>query len=95
MPTCQSCGEKWTWKQTIKSIFRLRCPYCGKRQYESASSRKRNSLFMIIPFVLVPINAWLDFSMGIALILAVIIGVIIIVSFPFHLKLSNEEEPYF
>lgn len=95
MPTCQSCGEKWTWKQTIKTLFRLKCPYCGKRQYESASSRKKSGLFVLISLVLVPINAWLDFSIGIALILISIITIIIIGLLPFILKLSNKEEPYF
>lgn len=94
MPICQSCGEEWTWKQTIKRLFKLKCPYCGTRQYESASSRKKSGLFVLLSLVLVPINAWLDFSMGTALIIIGIITSLIIVSVPFILKLSNEEEPY-
>ncbi|WP_249869100.1 TIGR04104 family putative zinc finger protein [Oceanobacillus saliphilus] len=94
MPTCQSCGEKWTWGQTIKNIFRLKCPYCGKRQYESASSRKNSGLFALIPLLILPLNVWLDFSIGTASILIVIIAAIIIVFIPFILEISNEEEPY-
>lgn len=30
MPTCHNCKSEWTWKQTVKSLFRLKCPYCGK-----------------------------------------------------------------
>lgn len=82
MPTCQGCGKKWSWKQTIKTIFKLKCPYCGKKQYESASSRIRSSIFMLIPLVFLPINAWLDFSVGIAFILAVIFALIIVTFYP-------------
>ncbi|WP_077621832.1 TIGR04104 family putative zinc finger protein [Sediminibacillus massiliensis] len=94
MPTCQNCGEKWTWKQTIKTILKLNCPYCGRRQYESASSRRRSGLFALIPLVLLPFNAWLDFSIGNALILPIVIAFLILVVYPFILKLSNEEEPF-
>lgn len=94
MPVCQNCGKKWTWKQTIKTMFRLKCPHCDKKQYESASSRIRGGVFVLIPLVFIPINAWLDFSLGTALILAIIFAFIIIGLYPLILKLSNEEEPY-
>ncbi|MGJ9460661.1 TIGR04104 family putative zinc finger protein [Oceanobacillus sp. CF4.6] len=94
MPTCQSCGKKWTWGQTIRTIFRLKCTYCGKRQYESASSRKKSGLFALIPLLILPLNVWLDLSIGTALIFIVILSTIIIALIPFNLELSNEEEPY-
>ncbi|MGP4108945.1 TIGR04104 family putative zinc finger protein [Virgibacillus sp. L01] len=94
MPVCQNCGEKWTWKQTVKTMFRLKCPHCGEKQYESASSRIRGGVFVLIPLVLLPINAWLEFSIGTVLILAIIFAFIIIGLYPFIIKLSNEEEPY-
>lgn len=94
MPICQNCGKKWTWKQTVKTIFRLKCPHCSKKQYESASSRIRSSVFMLIPLVLLPINAWLGFTVGMALVLAIIFAIIIIGLYPLILKLSNKEEPY-
>ncbi|MEC5425780.1 hypothetical protein QGM71_20135 [Virgibacillus sp. C22-A2] len=94
MPTCQNCGKKWTWKQTIKTIFRLRCPHCDKKQYESASSRIRGGVFfMLIPLLLLPINALLDFSVG-ALSIGIIFALILFGLYPFILQLSNEEEPY-
>ena len=95
MPICQSCSNTWSWEQTIKSIFRLRCPYCSKKQYESAASRNRGMLFMIIPLIALPVSIWFDFSVGTAIILSVILGFIIIGLYPFVLKLSNEEDPYF
>ncbi|WP_174615481.1 TIGR04104 family putative zinc finger protein [Virgibacillus ihumii] len=94
MPICQNCGEKWSWKQTFKTIFRLKCPYCGKKQYESASSRTKSGAFMLIPLVLLPINAWFEFSVGTVLLLATPLFLITFGLYPFILKLSNEIEPY-
>lgn len=94
MPTCKNCGEKWTWKQTIKTLFRLKCPYCGIKQYESASSRIRGSIFMLIPLILLPVNALLEITMSTAFILAVVLVFLIFGLYPFILKLSNEQEPY-
>jgi len=94
MPICQCCDNKWSWKQTIKTIFKLKCPHCGNRQYESASSRLRSSVFMLFPLVLLPINAWLDFSVGIVFILAVVLVLTIFAFYPFILKLSSDQEPY-
>ncbi|TMN22172.1 hypothetical protein FH966_04005 [Lentibacillus cibarius] len=94
MPICQHCGRKWSWKQTVRTIFRLKCPYCGQKQYESASSRIRGGVFILIPIVMLPITTWLDFSVGTALLLAVITVFIILSLYPFVLTLSNEEEPY-
>ncbi|WP_082684217.1 TIGR04104 family putative zinc finger protein [Lentibacillus amyloliquefaciens] len=52
MPVCQNCGKEWTWKQTVKTLFKLKCPHCGANQYESASSRRRGSLVGLTPLVL-------------------------------------------
>ncbi|TFJ91211.1 TIGR04104 family putative zinc finger protein [Lentibacillus salicampi] len=94
MPICQNCGNKWTWKQTIKTIFKLRCPHCGQKQYESTSSRIRSGIFGLLPVMLLPVNAWLDFSVGMVLTMAVMLVLIILGFYPFILKLSNGEEPY-
>lgn len=96
MPTCKNCGEKWTWKQKIKTLFKLRCPYCGEKQYESASSRQKNGIFgVVIPLILLPVVVWFDISVGVAFILAIITATIIFGLYPFTLKLSNEEELFF
>ncbi|CDQ40023.1 MULTISPECIES: TIGR04104 family putative zinc finger protein [Virgibacillus] len=94
MPICQNCGEKWSWKQTIRTTFRLKCPYCGKKQYESASSRTRAGVFVLIPIVFLPINAWLEISVSASLIIAIFISFLVLGLYPFVLSLSNEEEPY-
>lgn len=96
MPTCQHCHTKWTWTQTIKRLFTLTCPYCGQKQYESASSKQRGGIFGVItPLILLPIIIGFDVSMGAALILAIMVSAGIFGFYPFILKLSNEEEPFF
>ncbi|GIO28384.1 TIGR04104 family putative zinc finger protein [Ornithinibacillus bavariensis] len=47
MPICQNCGEKWSWRQTMKTLFKLKCPHCSTKQYESTSSRLRSGILTI------------------------------------------------
>ncbi|HEY4600668.1 MAG TPA: TIGR04104 family putative zinc finger protein [Cerasibacillus sp.] len=92
MPTCHNCKTEWTWKQTVKSLFRLKCPYCGKKQYESAASRKRTSMISIIPLIAVPINLLLNLPWWNVIVLMIPLIVIILGIYPYLIKLSNEEE---
>lgn len=94
MPVCQNCGKAWSWKQTVKTLFKLKCPHCGLKQYESASSRRRGGLFGLAPIVLLPVVTWVDLSVFMALILVVALTSIMLSFYPFFLKLSNEQEPY-
>lgn len=94
MPVCQNCGKTWTWKQAMKAMFRMKCPNCKKKQYQSAASRNRGALFLMIPILMIPINIWFDISIVVAIGLGAALGFIILSLYPFILKLSNEEEPY-
>jgi CXXC-20-CXXC protein len=75
LPTCQNCGRKWSWKDTITQIFRikLRCPYCEGVQYLSAKSRVRASLLylpvLIIQFFLLTSHLSYSSIIGINVIL--------------------------
>lgn len=96
MPTCANCHEEWTWTQTMKTLFRLKCPYCSQKQYETAASRQRSGMIgVVIPLLLLPVIIGFSLSISVAFILAVIVSGIIIAVYPFMLKLSNEEEPFF
>ena len=93
MPVCNNCGKKWTWKQTIKTLFRLTCPHCNKRQYESTSSRKRTSTISLIPLIALPINYLLNLPWWmVGVLMLPIIAVIWMIS-PYLIEVSNEEEP--
>ncbi|AST92505.1 hypothetical protein BC6307_14995 [Sutcliffiella cohnii] len=97
MPTCQSCGTKWGWKQTIKKSFTfhsaLECPYCGKKQYWTTKSRRKVSFStMIIPFFIIVPSL---FTISRLLILSMLISLCLLVLsiIPFIMELSDEEEP--
>ncbi|MGP4060175.1 TIGR04104 family putative zinc finger protein [Halobacillus sp. H74] len=104
MPICQSCGNKWSWKQSVKSLFRfsrkMKCPYCGEMQYQSQDSMKKGSLVALIPIILAPIItmvAQLFFSLeplfGFVLMIYVLLMGLFFSITPFVLRLSNKEEP--
>jgi len=93
MPICQNCDQKWTWKQTMKTLFKFICPYCGKKQYESASSQLRNSILgIVILLIFSSIVIWFNLSVGIASMLVIILSMLTLGSYPFMLKLSNHKE---
>lgn len=95
MPVCKNFGKEWSWAQIVKTLFRLKCPYCREKQHKTAASRWKNSVYTTIGiFIVMLINIFFNLS----IIGAVIIGLIIIFNFlviyPFNLKLSNEQEPF-
>jgi CXXC-20-CXXC protein len=97
MPTCQNCGKKWSWIDSLKKLvtFRksLKCHHCGKIQYQSTSSRNITSLFTLLPIITIPFSIMFHLSLTsvILLELAYILGVLFVM--PLFLKLSNIEEP--
>ncbi len=93
MPTCKNCGKKWTWKQTIKTLFRLKCPHCHKRQYESASSRKRTAMIGLIPLIALPLNELLNLPWWMVGVLMLPMIAAIWIIYPFIIEISDEEEP--
>lgn len=93
MPTCQNCKKEWTWKQTIKTMFRLKCPHCGEKQYETASSRKRTSIFGVLPIIALPINILFNFPWWMVGVIMIPIIAVIWSVYPYLIKLSNVEEP--
>ncbi|MHA6252485.1 TIGR04104 family putative zinc finger protein [Oceanobacillus sp. CAU 1775] len=94
MPVCQNCGKTWTWKQTMKTMFRMRCPNCRAKQYQSAASRNKSFLFVLILILMIPIKVWFDLPLIVGISITAFLVMIILIVYPFFLKLSNEEEPY-
>lgn len=94
MPKCQHCGENWTWQQTVKKSFTLdthmKCPYCNEKQFISKRTRKWSSAFMfVIPLVLL-LNIFWQPTLW-TIVIMVFIASIYLVSYPYWLELSNEE----
>ncbi len=93
MPICQNCGKKWTWKQTMHSLFKLKCPHCCEKQYESASSRKRTTMISLIPLISLPINVLFNFPWWMVVVFMIPMLAILSIFYPFMMEISNEEEP--
>ncbi|SFG68457.1 cxxc_20_cxxc protein [Halobacillus alkaliphilus] len=96
MPVCKSCKEEWTWGETMKKSFTLAagitCPHCEKKQYLTASSRKKSSLsIFLIPLVML-ISLLFDNSSPLFLFFLIGIGALVMSIQPFIMELSNEEE---
>ncbi|MBF0707444.1 hypothetical protein IQ283_12680 [Alkalihalobacillus hwajinpoensis] len=95
MPTCQTCGYTWNWKEAMRLIYRAKasCPNCDANQYLSAKSRKRSSytsMLVVIPLAITSIyrlSIWFYLSFSFALL------VLILLLSPLYYQLSNEEEP--
>ncbi|MED4019207.1 TIGR04104 family putative zinc finger protein [Sutcliffiella cohnii] len=97
MPTCQSCGTKWSWKQTIKKSFTfhsaLECPYCGKKQYWTTKSRRKVSFStMIFPFFII-VPSLFTISRLLILSMLICLSLFILSMVPFIMELTDEEEP--
>src|SRR5690554_4039575 len=94
MPTCQSCHQQWTWKETLKAGFvidiGMTCPHCGSKQYPTAKTRRRNFLLylaILMPMILPIFNISAIYS----LIFIFIMGAFILLIQPLFTELSNED----
>ncbi|AXI00938.1 hypothetical protein DV702_15205 [Sporosarcina sp. PTS2304] len=96
MPNCENCHSKWSWKQTIKKTFTLdpamTCPYCGERQYQTQKSKTINAF--LTPIVLLPLLLKIFFDIPGAILLSLFptLFVIVLLIYPFLIKLSSKEE---
>jgi|SRR5699024_6188853 len=96
LPVCQHCHTRWTYIDTLKNLFRLRCSYCGEKNYFSRTFRWREPIFFLfimgINFFLLPM---LSISFGSKLMIILIILFLYLSTAPFGLKLTEKEEPFF
>jgi CXXC-20-CXXC protein len=58
MPKCIKCKEKWTWKQSMRSIVTfsrfISCPYCAKKQMFTSMTRISILLLVFVPYITMP-----------------------------------------
>lgn len=97
MPTCQSCGHKWSWKETFVKMFtfknKLRCPSCNSLQYVSKKSRNQLSLFAFAPYLIsIPLVSF-GVPIGYILALDLVAYALVFIWMPFLYELSNKDEP--
>jgi len=58
MPKCIACKEKWTWKQSMRSLVTfsrfISCPYCEKKQMFTSMTRISMLLLVFVPYITMP-----------------------------------------
>ena len=95
MPICENCNNKWSWKQTIKKTTTLNptmtCPYCGEKQYQTQESKWK--IGVLTPIILLPllIQSFFDVPGALLLSLIPILAVLVVLLYPFLVKLSSKE----
>jgi len=96
MPICENCTNKWSWKQTIKKTTTLNpamiCPYCEEKQYQTQKSKMKISY--LTPIVLLPllIQMFFDVSRTVLFSLFPALLIVVLLLYPFLVKLSSKEE---
>lgn len=96
MPKCQSCGHRWSLKNTGKIAFKFRgnngraCAHCGNTQYVSKKSVNRMGIAGItIVVLMLLIRPLLPPDFLSAMALAVPFAVVLIVVDLFLMELSS------
>ena len=96
LPTCQHCLKHWSYRETMKKLFRLRCPHCGQKNFQSRKFRWREPIFflivMIVNFVIFPFFS-IAFTWKLVFLMLLLLAYF--ATLPFGLILSKEEESIF
>ena len=96
MPICENCNNKWSWKQTIKKTTTLNpamiCPYCEEKQYQTQKSKNKSSIFNTIILLPLLLQIFFDIPRAILLSLFPILFILVMLLYPFLVKISSREE---
>ncbi|MDY0404103.1 hypothetical protein P5G51_000560 [Virgibacillus sp. 179-BFC.A HS] len=95
MPICSHCKHEWTYKQALKSSFRItkKCPYCGENNYED--NKQQGGLFAILSVVaFMLLNILFDIPLSWVITIAIIYLTAFIFIRPPFIKLHSEQRPY-
>jgi len=95
LPICQHCGHRWSYMDTIRNIFRLRCPYCSEQNF-IRKMRIRDYVIIITSTILILIVFPLfQIPLTGTIMFACLLVLVYIATYPFHLKLEKDETPLF
>ncbi|MYL63449.1 hypothetical protein GLW07_08795 [Bacillus hwajinpoensis] len=96
MPTCDNCHNHWNWKQTVKKTTTLNpvmtCPYCRENQYQTKKSKTRIGFLSTIVLLPLLLQIFVEVPGSFLLSLYPILGIIVILLYPFLIKISSSEE---
>lgn len=95
MPVCQHCHKQWTYKDSLKKVFRVKkqCPYCRKTNFLSAKSRRRESFLSMLPVFIVWLPMVLmDISLKWLVAAAFVVLLIYYAVLPLFTEITKEEQ---
>ena len=98
MPRCENCKHQWTWGLALRRSFTLgegmECPECGKPQYLTKKSKKRMGIVNLFPApILIFSGMLLDINISTVLALALALFAAFLMTYPFMMELTDENEP--
>lgn len=99
MPVCQNCSYTWSLGETLKRSFSIwpamKCPNCEAEQFITAQSRKRSAIISGLSIALVMLLNIFFGPTAYTLLLLCVALVIVAITYPRIIKLSNTEEHLF
>lgn len=96
MPKCQNCDHTWSWLGTVKIGIKnnKKCSNCGKRQYVSAKSgKKQYAVYFFLLIALVFSRPLFDLSNMLYIPIGALFIIGMFMHIPYTIQLSNEQKP--
>ncbi|PYZ96510.1 hypothetical protein CR205_12390 [Alteribacter lacisalsi] len=100
MPECRNCGQRWTWRQTMRRSLGsmndgVTCLHCEGTQYVTRKSRIKGALCLGAIIIPIPIvrNMFPDLPDWTFVSLMAALMVLFISLYPYLISFSNENEP--
>lgn len=100
MPHCENCNHQWSWGMALRNSFTLgegmECPECGKTQYLTKRSKTRMGIANLFPPpILLFSGMFFEIQVATVLALALVLFAAFMMTYPYMMELSDENEPMF
>src|SRR5690625_2859946 len=95
MPICQHCNKQWTYGESLKNLFFLKCPYCQERNYARKFRARDIAFGVAMPIIILFLLPLTSLSFGWRTIIVLCALTVYIATYPIKLQLTKEEEPIF
>ncbi|TWT08365.1 hypothetical protein FQV26_11290 [Planococcus sp. CPCC 101016] len=97
MPTCKSCGIRWSWKQTMKASWKfsgaMNCPHCQSSQYATPKSKQRMTYINWLVLLPLPFSTIWDIPLSYTIMMMSSLIIVDLSLIPKMIELSNEQKP--
>lgn len=95
LPVCQHCHQQWTYKESLKNMLFMKCPYCGNRNY-ARKFRTRDIVFSLsVSIIVLFVFPIAEVSLRWTILFAMLALGIYLLTYPIKLHMTKDEEPFF